>query len=133
MSHELRTIAKTDAFHSIAYCSHDALHLNWGNLSVHIPRTQFIEFALMLKDVRLGHLQALSSSFSQLSSDDKGNFKLRFRDLAIFLSVTDLLQLISLLEEALIVIGERHSVPELDLPTRPVSVEGWTSGRYRPP
>lgn len=134
MSHDARTIAKTDAFHSVAYCNHDALHLNWGNLSVHIPRAQFIELALMLSEVRLGHLQELSNPFSQLSSDSRGSFKLRFHDLAIYMSATDLLQMISLFEEALLAIGEKRSVPELEFPTQPASVEPrpWTSGRYRP-
>ncbi|MCW5876339.1 MAG: hypothetical protein KIS85_05580 [Anaerolineales bacterium] len=138
MSHEVRTIAKLDAFHTIAFCNHNAVHLNWGALSVHIPRHNFKHLAQMLHQASI-HVggaagQPLSSPSCRLTQDSKGNFELRFPDLAIYLSANDLLQLVLLVEEAILALGEGDEFAELQYPTSPVTVRAqhWSSGRYRP-
>lgn len=127
MSHHQRTIAKLDTFHTIALCNHDAVHLNWGSLSVHIPRHNFSQVAQMLHQVSIG-------PSCRLTQDSRGNFELRFPDMALYLSANDMLQLVLLVEEAVLALGEEHQFAELDFPTDPVLVQArpWSSGRYRP-
>ncbi|MBX3049310.1 MAG: hypothetical protein KIS80_09065 [Anaerolineales bacterium] len=135
MSHHQRTIAKLDAFHTVALCNHNALHLNWGSLSVHIPRHNFQQLAQMLHQVTIGSArQQLSNPSCRLNQDSKGNFELRFPDLALYLSANDMLQLVLLVEEAVLALGEQDQFEALEYPTGPVLVEArpWSSGRYRP-
>lgn len=136
MTHDVRTIAKLDAFHTIAYCNHDALHLNWGSLSVHIPRAHFVALGQLLTRVEIAspRQEPLSNSSGRLTQDMQGNFELRLPDLAIYLSANDMLQFVMLIEEGLCTLGADEHIDEFVYPTQPVTVSPrmWASGRYRP-
>lgn len=136
MSHDLRTIAKLDAFHTIGLCSHEALHLNWGSISLHIPLAQFVSVGQLLQRVEIcaARQEALSNCSCRITQDAQGNFEVRFPDVAIYLGANDMLQFVLLVEEALLAINQRASIEELSLPTRPAVVQSavWAGGRYRP-
>lgn len=135
MSHTLHTIAKLDAFHSVACCNHDAIHLNWGSVSVHIPQVHFVSLARLFQHVRLGHAgQDLANTTCRITQDRRGNIQLRLPDLALFFKPNDFLQFVLLVEEALLVLGHEEPSAQLDLPTNPSPVPsaGWTNSRYRP-
>lgn len=133
MQHAQRTIAKLDPFHSVAYCNHDALHLNWGEVSVHMPRQHFLALGQMLHQVHIGHPQHIQWQAGHIDQDRNGDFQLRLNGLILKMNAPELLQLVLLVEEALEELGQRALIPATDLPTEPavVAARMWGSGRYR--
>jgi hypothetical protein len=134
MSHTLRTLAKLDAFHTVACCTHEAIHLNWGNVSVHIPLAQFVGLAGLLQHVHIGRAgQDLANTVCRISQDQSGNVQLRLPDLSLFFRPRDFLQFASLVEEALLVLGEDVATADFGFPTGPALAvpEATSYGRYR--
>jgi hypothetical protein len=136
MSHTVRTIARLDVYHSVALCSHNAIHLSWGSASVHISQSNFVGLARLFEHIKLGHAgQDVANTVCRITQDFRGNIQLRLPELSLYFRSNDFLQFVSLIEEALLVLGHELPSAHPDLPTGPVFAStgaAWTSSRYRP-
>lgn len=134
MTHAVRTIARLDAHHSVALCSHDALHLNWGPVSIHIPQLHFVALARLLEHIQLGRTQQeFANSVARIWQDRHGHIQLRLGECALYFQPNDFLQFVSLVEETLLVLGHELPAAQAGLPTRPAIASNtlWTNSRYR--
>lgn len=84
MCNRLTILAAEDPFHCISQCEHGSIHLDWGNLTIHLKPQNFLE----LSDI----LEAACARRSQVSGDKK-KFHLNIQSAMLVLSSESLFRL----------------------------------------